>query len=87
MWQEDYSLTELARALSTVRPSSIRVSSTGQPSYFKWVFSWPSALRVIVVLSASQSLTMERSIASTSEIHLRPQIIWGEQLTLFMPWD
>lgn len=79
-WQLDYSVMALVRAFATYPPYSIRIYHTASPDLFRWEFSYPSALRVIAVLSPSQSLMMATGIASTSETHPMPAIGFGTQL-------
>ena len=83
MCPEDYSVTELARALSTLGPCSIAVYQETRPLSYRWEFSYLSALHVTVVLSRSQSLQMETGIASTSVRATRPPIGLGTQLRFY----
>lgn len=87
MWQVDCSITDLARALLTLRPFSIVVSRAISQGLYRWEFSLASGRHVIVVLSASQSRLMERSIVNTSEIQPKLAITFGEALRLFDPVD
>jgi hypothetical protein len=75
----DYSVQNLLVALSTLPPSSIVISPNSPENYFKWEFSWPSALRVIAVLSPSQSQTMATGIEAISVTRPMPRIGFGEQ--------
>lgn len=87
MWQVDYSITDLAQALLTLRPFSIVVFRATSPDLYLWEFWLASGRHVIVVLSASQSRLMEHSIVSTSEIQPKLAITFGEALRLFDPVD
>lgn len=79
----DYSVTDLSRALLTLDPCSIAVYPVKSPDYLRWDFSYPSGLRVTVVLSVSQSRTMAIGIERTSGQVTRHAIGYGTQLRFF----